>query len=149
MRALRFLGYVWSAPYALLGVLALGLFKALGWVKEWAWRDGAFEVVCQGPFAAWMSRPRVIPTPAGHRVERWAAFTLGWTILLWYSPDDVEILPHEHRHVDQALVLGVFFPLVWGVAVAIQGYRNSVLEVDARQAASARLEGGRAEKRKA
>jgi hypothetical protein len=135
MRALRALGYLWSLPYGLVGLLALGVFLALGWVENVRWKAGAFEVLARGPFADWMGREQVRREPAGVRLFHWAAFTVGWTILLWRPPVSASTLPHEHRHVDQALVLGIFMPLVWGVSVLAQGYRRSLLERDARRAA--------------
>lgn len=145
MRALRLLGYVWSAPYGAVGFFAMLLFLLLDWIESARWQDGAWEVVARGPFTRWMNRERIIVTPEGMRVQRWAGFTLGWTIFLWAEPTSPTTLPHEHRHVDQALVLGVFLPVIWIVSVAVQGYTDSVLEVDARKAASASLPSGGAE----
>lgn len=140
----RALGYVWSAPYGLLGPSLVLAFRALsllpwvrrkvGWITWWRWRDGALEVLFGGPFADWMSRPRQIRDVNGVEQEnRWAGFTLGWAILLWYQGAE-EILPHEHRHVDQCLVFGVLFPPLYGLGMA-RGYRNNPFERDARKAA--------------
>ena len=121
-RALRLLGYVWSLPYALVGLLGAATFLALRWVEVAAWRNGALELVCRGRFAVWMT------------TRNWGAFTLGWTIFFWQAPYET-IQKHEHRHVDQALVLGVFYPLAYLVALALKGYRGCWFEVDARRAA--------------
>lgn len=120
--ALRLLGYVWSFPYALLGLLAANVFLSLGWVATRTWRAGALELVCQGRFARWMT------------TRNWGAFTLGWTIFFWEPPYET-IQKHEHRHVDQALVLGVFYPFAYLVHLALRGYRENWFERDARRAA--------------
>lgn len=122
MKSLRFLGYVWSLPYALVGFAAALVFLLLQWVQIAAWRAGGLELVCRGPFARWMT------------TRNWGAFTLGWTIFFW-SPPYETIQKHEHRHVDQALVLGVFYPLAYLIALALQGYRGNWFEVNARRAA--------------
>jgi hypothetical protein len=121
-QALRLLGYVWSLPYAVVGLVGAAVFLALGWVDAGAWREGALELACRGRFARWMT------------TRNWCAFTLGWTIFFWQAPYET-IQRHEHRHVDQALVLGAFYPVAYLVALALRGYRANWFEVDARRAA--------------
>lgn len=121
-KALRLLGYVWSLPYALVGLFAAWVFLTLRWVETGGWRAGALELVCRGPFARWMT------------TRNWGAFTLGWTIFFWQAPYET-IQKHEHRHVDQALALGVFYPLAYLVQLALRGYRANWFEADARRAA--------------
>lgn len=135
MKALRLLGYLWSAPYGAIGFLAMLVFLLLGWIEAAKWRNGAWEVLARGPFARWMGRPRSVQVAEGVHFIHWAGFTLGWTIFFWRPPSE-RTLRHEHRHVDQALVLGIFMPFVWIVAVLIQGYHDSILEVDARKVES-------------
>jgi hypothetical protein len=140
MKALRALGYVWSAPYGLLGPLLVLIFriltllpwvrKKIGWITWWRWRDGALEVLFGGRFPGWLSRPRKIQDEE----RRWAGFTLGWAIMLWH-PEAETILPHEHRHVDQCLVFGVLFPPAYGAGMLKgKGYWNNPFERDARRA---------------
>jgi hypothetical protein len=117
----RALGYFWSLPYGLVGLLAAGVVWALGWVEFGTWRAGALEVVCRGRFAN-----RMI-------ARGWGAVTIGWTIVYWSEPTGT-LRMHEHRHVDQALVLGPLFPLVYLVLLVV-GYRRNPLERDARRAA--------------
>jgi hypothetical protein len=121
-QTLRLLGYVWSLPYGLVGLLGAGVFLALQWVSVAAWRNGALELVCKGPFACWLT------------THNWGAFTLGWTIFFWQAPYDT-IQKHEHRHVAQALALGVFYPFAYLMMLALKGYRANPFEVDARRAA--------------
>lgn len=122
MKGLRLLGYVWSVPYGLVGLAAAWIFMTIGWVQHAEWTDGALELVCQGRFARWMT------------TRNWGAFTLGWTIFFW-QPPYATIQKHEHRHVDQALALGVFYPLAYLIALALKGYRENPFEADARRAA--------------
>jgi hypothetical protein len=123
---LRLLGYAWSSPYGAIGLLAGWLFWALGWVELGDWRGGALELVCKGPFANWMARDR--------NGRQWSGFTLGWTIFYWSSPNEV-LRRHERRHVDQALVFGAFYPLVYAALLIVRGYRSHPMEMDARRAA--------------
>jgi hypothetical protein len=123
-QAFRLLGYIWSAPFAALGLIGTLAFLALGWVQLAAWRKGALELVCRGPFAGWM------------RGRNWGAFTFGWTIFFW-SPPNETIQRHEHRHVSQVLCLGVIYPFAYMALLALQGYRANWFEADARRAAAA------------
>jgi hypothetical protein len=121
LKALRLLGYIWSLPYGLVGLLLAAAFRLRGATELVTWRAGALEVVCRGRFALRM------------QARGWSAFTLGWTILYWREPSGT-IRMHEHRHVDQALVLGPLFPLVY-LVLLVAGYRRNPLERDARRAA--------------
>lgn len=121
-KALRLLGYFWSLPYALVGLAAAWIFVTIGWVQHAEWTEGALELVCRGRFAVWMT------------TRNWGAFTLGWTIFFW-QPPYATIQKHEHRHVDQALALGVFYPLAYLAQLALRGYKLNWFEVDARRAA--------------
>ncbi len=102
MIALRALGYLWSLPYGVVGLLAaVGMFL-LGWCNLSVWRRGTFQVLVFGPLGDRMSR------------LGWGGFTLGWTVLFWRAPT-ASMQRHEERHVGQALVLGVLFLPVYGV----------------------------------
>ena len=75
---------------------------------------------------------------------RWAWLERLWTG--WYghalpgaividfheNPEPIATLNHELRHVQQWYVLGLLFPLVYGVLLLIQGYDENLLERDAR-----------------
>jgi hypothetical protein len=136
-RGLRLLGQLWSLPYAAIGLAGALVFWGLGWVDVAAWRNGALELVCGGPFARWMNRPR--PQVESQQVRQWNGFTLGWTIFFWRAPDG-HLRAHERRHVDQALWLGVLYPVLYLALLLVRGYREHPLEVDARRAAHRELE---------
>lgn len=109
MKLARAAGYVWSAPYGLLGLLAWVAFRVAG-AKPLPC-GCALALDCSGTrFGRWM---------AG---RQWAAFTLAWTIMVWDPAPDGSLLTHEGRHVSQALVLGVLYPvaylLCWGWRIA-------------------------------
>jgi len=119
---MRLLGYVWSAPYAVLGLLGGLAFWALGWARP-RWQVGALIVDASGsPAGRWFNG------------RHWGAFTLGWTIFTWEAPS-FPLLVHERRHVWQALVLGPLFPVVYLAILPFTRYRNHPLERDARRAA--------------
>jgi hypothetical protein len=132
--------YLWSLPYGLIGILAALVFWALRWVHVGGWRTGALELVCKGPFAAWMDRPRIVTDRDGKQYEsRWAGFTLGWTIFFW-APPSPEVRAHERRHVEQATWLGVLYPILYLGLLPFTRYRGHPLERDARRAAGQPVE---------
>lgn len=100
MKFARAFGYVWSAPYGLLGLLAWLLFRAAG----------AKPLACGCPLALDCSGLRFGRWMAS---RQWAAFTLAWTILVWDPAPDDSLLVHEGRHVSQALVLGALYPVAY------------------------------------
>lgn len=124
MILLRAIGYLWSAPTVLVTLLVFLLpLWALRQLGPAGWSLGAWE---------WEVR-------AGSFWDRtwapdWAGATLGWAIL--YAPGvRAAATVHEHRHVQQSLVLGPLYVPVWLFCTALYGYRNNPLEVDARAAA--------------
>jgi hypothetical protein len=118
----RSLLYLWSAPTGAVGLLVLALAWCLRWVRQAGRWRGAIVVEMRGPLARWMGRPQAVgggaPGAAGV-TRRWAAVTLGWCIFLW-DPPEGQVLPHEHGHVEQVLVLGpLFFPVYLLVLLAL------------------------------
>lgn len=100
MKFARAFGYVWSAPYGLLGLLAWLLFRAAG-AKPLAC-GCPLALDCSGlRFGRWMA------------ANDWAAFTLAWTIHVWEPEPDDALFVHEGRHVTQALVLGPIYPALY------------------------------------
>ena len=116
---LKWLGYLWSAPYGLVGLAALAIAYRLSWVTAVARMDGGIHALMQGPLAARML------------ARGWGAFTLGWTIFYWETPDET-LVRHELRHVRQCLWIGVLYPVVYLVLLAVYGYADNPLEKDAR-----------------
>lgn len=121
---MRFLGYLWSLPYGVLGIvpalLFLITFQAKARVKGGKTAPFVVQVHVGGPFGRWM------------RKKGWGGFTLGWFVFIWDndSPEPYLVV-HEHRHVWQCLWLGVFYPLVYLALLALYGYQKHPLEKDA------------------
>lgn len=95
---LKILGYAWSLPNALIGLLfCLGY-----WPTGVRWKDGCLE---------FRAHHAMIGRPAGQ--------TWGWVI--WYDARTWEmdtvykesIRYHEHVHVRQGMIGGVFFMLAY------------------------------------
>lgn len=100
MRLVRAIGYLWSSPYGVMGLLAWLVFRLAG----------AVALPCGCAFVLDCSKTRFGRWMAG---RKWAAFTLAWTILLWDPEPDDSLITHERRHVSQALVLGVIYPVAY------------------------------------
>jgi hypothetical protein len=156
--ALKALGYLWSSPYGVVGLVLAVLCFLAGWVHVAVWREGTFQVVLVGPFAEAMQK------------LRWGGTTIGWAILFYRLPN-AAIQRHEERHVGQTLVLGVLFLpvyaalfvllVVWALwehlwagafrrqhlldvvlAIFARAYQLHPLERDARRAATIKVLGG-------
>lgn len=98
MKILKYLGYVWSLPNVLVGLL----LSAGYWPKGARWVEGCLELKAHNT---------MIGAPAGQ--------TWGWVI--WYNERTWEmdtvykrsIRHHEQVHVRQGAIGGVFFMLAY------------------------------------
>lgn len=118
------LGYAWSAPLGLVGVLAAELCYACGWTRLSTWERGALVVFARGPLADWMW------------ARGWYGFTLGWTVFLWGSAGvPMRAYEHELAHVRQALRWGLLLWPAYLACLLVVGYHRNPFEVAARKAA--------------
>lgn len=121
MKLLKVLGYLWSLPNTLVGLIFLGLLALL---KQVIWvgpDDGVlrwFIVKDSWVYRNWSQKG-------------WAAITLGANVT--YSPGylfDWLTNIHERRHVQQNWVLGPFMYPIY-LIVGIWSYAANPFEVDA------------------
>ncbi len=106
------LGYVWSLPTTLLGLLVVVLFYR---PKSWYWSDGCIEVVAgtkqDGSTTIW-GKP--------------GAQTLG--IVIVYANSVYRLAPHlrihERVHVTWVLILGPLFLPVYGIMYLAERIRG-------------------------
>lgn len=121
---MRWLGMLWASPWVLV---LWGAYLLPLWALRWVRLRGLvapgiveFEVVAQGN---WYARAW----------KRWGGFAgPGFVLTRGRRP---ELLAHEVRHVHQWWILGILFPVVYGLLLLIFGYRNHPLEHDAKAAA--------------
>jgi hypothetical protein len=123
-RALRGVGYLWSAPTVAICLLVwfLPLWLA-GQLRPARFRDGAWE---------WSVVPDSLLFKR-YSVKGWAATTLGWAI--FFSPgtaEDRRTAIHERAHVVQSLWLGPLYLPVYGLIFLFTGYTRHPMEVHAR-----------------
>lgn len=100
MLALRVLGYLWSLPLVLVGLLLALLYRP----TSWRWSEGCLEAIVAGD--------RMIGKPG--------AQTHGWVI---YYRDELarqsaRLRRHERVHVRDGLLGGVFYGLAYAFTFA-------------------------------
>lgn len=118
MRALELLGFVWTLPNTLIGLV-------LGALTFHVPRIHGGAIVFDGP-------PRGVTAvlAAMHR----SAMTLGFVVLSNVRVDG-RLLAHEQHHIRQSMILGpLFIPAYLALAVGF-GYRRHPMERTARRAA--------------
>ena len=130
----RVIRYVWAAPVSVLGLLA-GLLGT--WRATWAVVDGVVEI--EGPAIAWGLRHLTL-LPGGA-----SALTLGHVVLGRDAHMLRESRAHEHVHVRQYEVWGLFFlPAyvvcsVWAAVCGRHYYFDNAFEREAYQSDAARF----------
>lgn len=131
----KVLGYIWSAPVTVFGLVYALLFNLLGW---YAW-CGVF-----GDALVWVVKTDKAPTWLLNLWKKWAGHTIGNVVVLKQTPAARPvILTHEQKHVDQCMRLGVFQPLVYALSylalkfgcTGSDPYYSNPFEIDARRAA--------------
>jgi len=124
---------VWAAPVTLAGLVYASLFWALGWYKWHGVEDDAL---------VWIVKPEKSPKWLMKKWERWGGHAVGNVVVLKRNVEgSLETLKHEQRHVEQVMCLGVFQPILYGLASLIilvgckncSGYRDNPFEIDARR----------------
>lgn len=128
------LGYLWSLPVTIVGLLYAALFWALRWYTWQGMHDGAF---------VWSFNEQRAPWLLKWLWSGWGGHTVGAVIVLCSAPAEVPvILRHEREHMHQTFVLGVFQPIMYGLNLLmlaclrnVKIYHDHPLELDARRAA--------------
>lgn len=137
-------GVLWASPVTLLAFIfyvaplwALRQYKFIGW-DGIAWR---WDYPVRSPFylRTWFDRF------IDEKWKRWAGSSLGNIIIIKSSRGMRQTtVTHEHEHVLQAMRLGIFQPILYGLywliaKVALRhadAYYDSPFEIDARRAAN-------------
>lgn len=104
MPLLRLLGYLWSLPHTIIGVLLALLYRS----RSWRWSDGALEVVAGE-----------IVRDGRHKTRIWgrpAAVTHG-CLIIYASADrretDAGLRVHERVHVTQGMIGGPLYVVAY------------------------------------
>lgn len=133
----RLAGYIWAAPLTALGLIYVLVFSLLGWYRSLGRFDDALTwclVIERAP--KWLNKLWM----------GWGAHTIGNVVVMKTDAETDRgkiILRHEQEHVRQYMVLGVFWPLFYGLTwVGIRlacrhanAYYDNSMEIDARRAA--------------
>lgn len=133
----RVLGFIWSAPVTVVGLLYVCLFTLLGWYKHHG---------IEGDAIVWIVKQDVAPTWLLSVWKRWAGQTIGNVVVLKCDPGTKlwdTILIHESEHVAQCMRLGIFQPVMYALIYlsikiacrSADAYFDHSFEVDARRAA--------------
>lgn len=132
----RYAGYVWAAPLTLLGLIYTLAFQQLGWYKCLGKHGDAW---------IWQLVPDKSPTWLDKMWLRWGGHAIGNVVVVKVdiTSDRGKItLRHEQEHVRQCMTLGIFQPILYGLAyIALKfcknahPYYDNPFEIDARRAA--------------
>ena len=132
----RIAGYVWAAPLTLLGLIYTTVFTLLGWYKR---------LGVHGDALVWQLVPEKSPSWLDKMWLHWGGHCIGNVVVVKVdvTSDRGKItLRHEQEHVYQCMVLGVFQPLIYGLAYVglrfcrhAHPYYDNPFEIDARRAA--------------
>jgi hypothetical protein len=138
---LRILGYLWSLPHTLIGVLAL---LTVYFPKSIRWKNGALEVVVR-----WHLIPRGLDRTGDGDVDDPEDFRTGGQthgIIIFLRDEEaregVRLGNHERVHVVQCMIFGgVLYPLMYGLSCGFNlcrgqsmsdAYHNCIFEKRAR-----------------
>ena len=134
-KLLKVLGYAWSAPVTVFGLVYVLLFNMMGWYSYHG---------VEGDALVWLVKADKSPAWLMSLWKRWGGHTVGNVVVLKYTPAEKPIiLVHEQKHVDQCMRLGPFQPILYGLTyLAIwlgcpgsDPYYTNSFEVDARRTA--------------
>lgn len=137
MGALRSVpGWLWASPLTLCGFLYVTVFTALGWYK----RLGNY-----GDAMCWQLKPSA-PAWLKNKLHLHSGHTVGNVVVLDANLDTHHgrvALHHLQIHVEQAMAMGVFYPLLWTASwLSLQFCKHAhphfdhPFEIDARRAAN-------------
>lgn len=131
----RVLGFLWAAPVTVAGLAYVALFQALGWYSSLGRHGDAW---------AWRLNPDSAPAWLNKAWVRWGGHCIGNVVVLKYGPDTDRgrvTLRHEQEHVRQCMALGIFQPILYGLAYLgllackhAHPYYDNPFEIDARRA---------------
>lgn len=128
------LGYIWAGPVTLPGLIYASTFQLVGWYK-WAGvkEDGlVWRVMPTAP--AWLAK----------LWKTWSGHAIGNVVVLNVDPEKKpNVLVHELVHVRQCMRLGIFQPIIYGLAYlgikfgceSSDPYFSNPFEIDARRVA--------------
>lgn len=132
----RVLGFIWAAPVTVLGLAYVALFTAFGWYRS---------LGLMGDALVWQLNADKAPKWLNDVWSRWAGHTVGNVVVVRYPVDTDKgrvTLRHEQEHVHQGMVLGIFLPILYGLAYVglrfcrySHPYYDNPFEIDARRAA--------------
>lgn len=133
----RFLGYAWSLPVTLIGLIYVLTFSFAGWYR---WMG----VV--GDALVWNINLDRLPAWLSKFWMKWSGHTFGQVVVLKYTLDTERgkvLLIHESEHVHQHMKLGVFMPIMYSLIYlsikfgceSADPYLDNVFEVSARRRA--------------
>lgn len=129
----KYLCYAWASPVTLFGLCYAGACTAMGWYRWYG---------IEGDALVWLVNNDRSPSWLSSYWMRWSGHAAGQVVILKHPPDVKSItLKHEQKHVDQALRLGIFWPIFYyGSGLAIRfgcpgsdHYYDNPLEIDARR----------------
>jgi hypothetical protein len=129
----KYLSYTWASPITLFGIVYVSAYRAMGWYRWYG---------VEGDALVWLVNNDKIPVWLSRYWDRWSGHASGQVVVLRYPPDIKPLtLRHEQKHVDQALRLGIFWPIFYygsslGIKLGCPGsdpYYDNPLEVDARR----------------
>ncbi|HSC14602.1 MAG TPA: hypothetical protein VLI71_05760 [Gammaproteobacteria bacterium] len=122
----RWLGCLWALPVAIpIWALYVLPFWALGWHRR--------ERGSMTRFAARFRVTGRAPRWLLGRWQGWAGHAVAFAIILGPMAIEKRYVRHERRHIDQWLMLGPLFPVVYFARLVSVGYRDNELEEDARR----------------
>lgn len=135
-KAARVAGHIWAAPLTLLGLTYVTLFTLLGWYRR---------IGVHGDAIVWQPVAERTPGWLDKAWMKWGGHCIGQVVVVKYDLDTDRgrtLLRHEQEHVHQCMVLGVFQPVLYGLAYLgllfcrhSHPYYDNPFEIDARRAA--------------
>jgi hypothetical protein len=133
-RLLFFLGYIWSLPVTVIGLLA----ALVAWTKPVTTYRGTWVLQAKpGGIAYWFLKR------FGKTAYTWGAIVTVAPVQQYWPPEFYfRLLNHERRHMVQAMWFGPLMPLVyvvcsvWAWVKGGAAYRDNILEADAREHAN-------------
>lgn len=129
----KVLGYFWASPVTAFGLVYVLPIHAVGWYKWIGKKDDAlvWQVTTKSPL--WLKS----------MWKNWAGHAIGNVVVMNKNVNESKtFLDHEMVHVRQCMRLGIFQPIIYGIAwlgiylgcEASHPYWSNPFEIDARRA---------------